>query len=216
MLVLVLGVAAAGCSVGSGTGALAGTLFVDRCTTDSSLNADGSASGDGGGGSVGAAYDMHPSFFVADFTRDLPGLDPMNRLAVRMQSSGNRIEESDVMYLNVADVGALAQQLGQPVAVGPTTNARATLSLRRTCPTISVQLELDGTLVFTKLGSAQAGGSVPNDFSINFGDELTAAFSFDVVDRRAITFGTAPTAGGHLDGNFDFVVRQGRSAQAYP
>src|SRR5215467_10446768 len=107
MRALPLIVLAGACSVGDGKGALSGTLYMAECTTSSTFSSDG--------GTGGAAYSMNPSFFVADFTYDLPKTNPMNRLAIRMKSSGNRIEEADVMFMNVADVGQLAKQLGQLV-----------------------------------------------------------------------------------------------------
>ena len=210
LVVLALSVTA-GCSIGSGKGSLAGTLYVQECSSTTSY-------GDGGT----AAYDMNPTFFVAEPTDDLQRLNPMNRVAIRMQSSGNRVEEADVMFVNVASVGLLAATLGQPVAVGPATNLRASLILNRTCPAHQVEMELDGTIAFSRLGSAAAGGAVPANFRISYGDELAAAFSFDVVDRRALTLGgqgsvaAAPTVSGHLDGNFDFVVRQSTIAQTHP
>src|SRR5205807_1597734 len=98
------------------------TLFVDPCTSTSSYGMRGAP----------IAYDMHPTFFAADPTRDLAVANPVNRVTIRVQSSGNRVEEADVMLVSVADVRLLAMSLGQPVTVGPTTNLRATLSLRRT------------------------------------------------------------------------------------
>ena len=205
-----LALAAAGCGIGSGKGSLAGTLYVQECSATTSF-------GDGGV----AAYNMNPSFFVAEPTDDLQRSNPMNRVAIRVQSSGNRVEKADVMFVNVASVGLLAQSLGQPVAVGPATNLRASLILNRTCPAHQVEMELDGQLAFGKLGSASAG-AVPANFRISYGDELAASFSFDVVDRRAIALGgqgsvaAAPSVSGHLDGNFDFVVRQSTIAQTHP
>jgi hypothetical protein len=199
-----------GCAVGEGKGALAGTLFIQSCTSDSSLGRPGAP----------AVYDMHPTFFVAEPIDDFPRPMPMNRLAIRMQPTGNRLEEADVLYLNTASVREVAQALGQPIDIGPSTNVRATLQLNATCPDRAGQAELDGTLTFTNFG--QAAVSVPDDFRINFGDRLTASFVFDVVDRRALTLGGVgsvspdPSVAGHLEGNFDFIVRQGRAAQSYP
>ena len=213
-LAIALALPAAACTVGDGKGALAGTLFIQECEDVPFTT----YSNDGGG--MPGGYNMHPSFFVAEPVNDLPRSPvQMNRVSIRVQSAGNRLEEADVLYINIADVRAIALDLGAPITVGPVTNLRASLVLNETCPAHQTQLELDGTLGFTAFGSASAdagGPSVPGNFSIHYGDRLTAAFSFDVVDRRAIVFGGPPTAGGHLDGNFDFVVRQSPQAQAYP
>jgi hypothetical protein len=86
---------------------------------------------------------------------------------------------------------------------------RATLKLNQTCPTAEAQAELDGTITWSAFGSADA------ENGIQFGDQLAATFAGDVVDRRTISLGTPPAAGGHLEGSFDFIVRQGKAAQAY-
>jgi hypothetical protein len=162
---------------------------------------------------------MQPSYFVATPVSDVPRPQPMNRLSVRVQPSGNRVEEADAMLIDVANDREVAVQLGQDIAVGPSTNVRASLNLNATCPTAEVQLELDGNINWSKFGTATTT-SVPEDFNLNYGDRLTAAFSFDVVDRRAIVLGgvggvsSDPAAGGHLDGNFDFVIRQGQAGES--
>jgi len=100
--------------------------------------------------------------------------------------------------------------------VGPTTNVRATLTLNQTCPSAEVQSELDGTLTFTSFG-----GSERVTDGLQFGDRIAATFDFDVVDRRASTLGgigavpATPATAGHIAGNFDFIVRQGKAAQVF-
>jgi len=200
----------AGCSVGAGKGNLDGTLFVRPCTGDSDYGSSPAAP---------QPYHMNPQFFVAAPIDDFPGPHPVNRLSVRVQPSGNRLEEADVMSMVIANCLEVAQTVGQAIDVGPATNVRATLNLNASCPAASVEMELDGTLTWTRFGTATPP-NVPNDFRINFDDPLTATFSFDVVDRRALTLGgvggvpTDPSVAGHLDGSFDFVVRQGRAAQS--
>jgi hypothetical protein len=131
------------------------------------------------------------------------------------------VEEADLIYITVEEVANVAMQLGQPIEVGPATNLRATLGLYRTCPKANVQLELDGTITFSRFGIVDAASPVPSGFFLQIGDPLTAAFSFDVVDRRALTLGgvgavpATPQAGGHVDGTFDFNVTQGRAAQPF-
>jgi hypothetical protein len=198
------------CSVGSGTGTLAGTLFVHPCTSDSDFGSSPATPGN---------YNMNPQFFVASPINDFPGPNPQNKISIRVQSSGIRIEQADVMSLVIANELPVAQALNQPIEVGPNTNIRATLSLFITCPSVSTAMELDGTITWSKFGSA-APPNVSNQFRINFEDQLTAQFSFDVVDRRALTLGgsggvsVTPNVSGHLDGSFDFIVREGRAAQS--
>jgi hypothetical protein len=167
---------------------------------------------------------MRPSVFFADPINDTARpqhLDPQNRLIVRVQSNSALVEEADVLLLTVANDAEAATTVGAATMVGPTTNVRATLALNATCPLAQAQLELDGTMTFSHFGSATAGAASTNNFNIQFGDQLSATFSFDVVDRRQATLGgiggvpTTAAVAGHLDGNFDFIVRQGRAAQTF-
>jgi len=202
---------AGGCA-GTGTGSVAGTLYLSECTVDQALGSLASP----------AAFDLHPTYFVADPVSDRPKPDPMNRVSIRIQSRGNQLEEADALYLKVADVEAVGDRVGQALDVGPASNVRATLVLRLTCPNAPVQLELDGKITFSRFGVQTPGSDAPIDFRIQYGDLITAAFDFDVVDRRTIGLGgsgsvdTIPDVAGHLAGDFDFQVRQGRGAQAYP
>jgi hypothetical protein len=210
LALLALGVT--GCLVGEGKGSVSGTLFVQNCTNEQ----------DYGSAAAPALYNMKPSFFAAEPVDDFQRPHPMNRLAIRIQPTGLLIEQADVLFINIASVRPVAMALGTAIAVGPVTNLRASLQLNSTCPDQQVTGELDGTITFTNFGSAKIGAAVPDDFRVGFDDRLTASFSFDVVDRRASTLGgigavsPAPTLGGHLDGDFDFTVRQGRAAQNYP
>jgi hypothetical protein len=198
-----------GCA-GTGTGTVAGAIYLSECTTGVPL------------GSLGAPapYDLLPTYFVADPVNDVPRIDPMNRVSIRIQSLGNQIEEADGLFIKVSDVYLVGNQVGQQLSVGPATNVRASMLLKRTCPKSPVQLELDGNIRFTRFGTT--GGGVPVDFRIQYGDYITATFDFTVVDRRTSTLGgngsvdTTPEVGGRLAGDFDFQVRQGRGAQAYP
>jgi hypothetical protein len=200
-----------GCGVGSGTGALSGTLWVSPCTSDADYGTSATAPN---------SYDMQPTFFVASPIDDFRRPHPVNRLSLRVQPQGNRVEEADALILVVANDLPVAQTVGQETDVGAATNVRATLALNARCPEAGVQMELDGKLTWTAFGKATAGGAVAEDFKIDFDDRLAATFSFEVVDRRALTLGgvggvpVEPSASGHLDGNFDFIVRQGRAAQS--
>jgi hypothetical protein len=206
-------IACAAC-VGDGTGAVAGTLYLRGCSLTS----------DFGSLAVPKAYDMRPTFFVADpinvpqflnnGTVD-PPLHPVNKVTIRVEPSGKTVEQADLLYIDVADDAQVVAAAGQPMEVGPTTVVRASLTLSETCPDAEVVPELDGTLTFTSFGS----GDVKN--GIQFGDRLAADFSFDVVDRRQIALGgvgavpTDPATAGHIAGNFSFIVRQGKAGQDF-
>lgn len=200
--------ACAACGLDNGVGVLSGALYLRGCTRDADYGALGAP----------AAYDMHPVYFVADpvnaLASDRP-LHPINKVSLRVQPRGNRQEEADLLFLDVADDAQVAAGLGRPMSIGPTSNVRASLTLRETCPRAEVEPELDGTMTWTSFGRADATNGV------EFGDRLAATFDFDIVDRRQIAIGgigavpATPATGGHVSGSFDFVVRQGKAAQAY-
>jgi hypothetical protein len=203
----------AGCELGSGKGAVDGSLYVRSCTNDSDYGNSPTAT---------RAYSMNPQFFAAAPVEDFEKQHPMNRLSIRVQPSGNRVEEADVLSIMIANDFDVASHMGEDIAVDVATNVRSTLNLNITCPKAEVAMIMQGTINWSKFGSAQAGTTPPADFKINFDDRLTASFSFDVLDLRAATLGQIPAGGvspdaavaGHLAGNFDFIVRQGRAAQS--
>ncbi|HEY2743765.1 MAG TPA: hypothetical protein VGL86_04050 [Polyangia bacterium] len=200
--------AAAGCGIGNGSGALTGTLFLRGCTHDY----------DYGSLAAPADYDMKPTFFVADPINALASsqpLHPINKVSLSVQASGQQQNEADILYITVADDAQVAAALNTPIAIDGTSTVRATLTLNDTCPDAEVEPALVGTMTWQSFGGATAVDG------IQFGDRLTATFSFDVVDQRAIALGgiggvpTDPAAAGAITGMFDFVVRQGKAAQAY-
>lgn len=207
-LMVAVCLAVAGCGLGNGTGTLAGTLYLRGCTHDY----------DYGSLAAPADYDMHPSYFVANPVNALASsepLHPINKISLRVQPTGNRLDEADVLFINVANDADVAGALGTAMPVGPATTVRATLTLNNTCPDAEVQAELDGMITWTSFGGASATDG------IQFGDRLAASFSFNVVDRRSIAIGglggvpVQPSAAGALTGSFDFIVRQGKAAQSF-
>jgi hypothetical protein len=144
----------AGCNVGKGSGALAGTLYLQSCTTEHGYGTQFAP----------APFDLKPDFFVADPVDDFQRQFPMNRLSIRIQPNGARVEEADVFYINMASEFPVAQQLGKPIQVGIGGLVRASLVLNATCPDASVEAELDGTITFTSFGSANQ--KVAEDFRI--------------------------------------------------
>jgi hypothetical protein len=200
--------AAAGCGIGNGSGALTGTLFLRGCTHDY----------DYGSLAAPADYDMKPTFFVADPINALASsqpLHPINKVTIRVQPSGNRQDESDLLYVTVANDAEVAAALNTPVQVDGFSNMRATLTLNETCPDAEVEPTLVGTMTWSSFGNASATEGV------QFGDRLAATFSFNVVDQRQEAIGglggvpTDPVAAGAITGSFDFVVRQGKAAQPF-
>jgi hypothetical protein len=191
---------------GNGSGAVSGTVEIDPCYKQANLS---------------GAYNLNPDYFVADmiYAADTQA-HPQNKVMIRVQHGGRRLDEADGIYINIAQSSLVANQLSQDV--GPATNLRASLVLNASCPDHPVEMELDGTITFTSFGSA-SGTSNPETFKIGYGDHLAANFTnLTIVDRRAIALGgqgsvpTAPQSSGTLTGNFDFVVQRGRGAQLFP
>ncbi len=218
---LLLGLAS-GCVLGEGTGQVEGSMFIRQCAMRNSIGASGMQTAYSFGTAEDPVlYAMDPDFFAAEPINDFPRLVPRNRLIMRVQSDGSRVEQADVLVINVASVREVAVALNQPIEVGINTNLRATLSLNQSCPMPEVLPTLEGTLTFSHFGQASLG-RVPENFTIGLEDRLAATFDFNVVDVRAASIGGLgnvpfePAVGGRLTGNFDFVVRQGQRAQSYP
>lgn len=198
----------AGCGLGDGTGTLTGTLYLRGCTHDY----------DYGSLAAPADYNMHPTYFVANPVNALASsepLHPINKVSLRVQASGDRADEADLLFINVANDADVAGAVGMPMPVGAATTVRASLTLNNTCPDAEVEAELDGTISWQSFGGASAVDG------IQFGDRLAATFDFTVVDRRQIAIGglggvpVQPSAAGTLSGSFDFIVRQGKAAQSF-
>ena len=92
-----------GCSVGNGVGSVSGTLFEYGCSKDGDY-----CSGPNTCGTEAApvAYDLKPTFFAGETIDDLRQLNAgsaimSNRLTVRLQRSGKRIEQNDVLTFDI-------------------------------------------------------------------------------------------------------------------
>jgi hypothetical protein len=97
------GLAAGGCTVGEGTGSAVGTLFDVGCDGVDSLKPPGKP------------YSLQPTFFAGEPIEDIcppPGQcagPRMNRLIIRLQHNGNRIETNDTLYFNIQNSYKVAQ-----------------------------------------------------------------------------------------------------------
>lgn len=211
---------ATGCAVGSGTGSVDGSVFIRQCAKRK-LGAETGDIFSYSDNGMPLAYSMHPSFFGAEPINDIQRLIPQNRLEIRIQSNGAHVNEADVLFINVADDVLVARALGTPIAVGPTTNLRATLALNQSCPQPEVIPTLEGTMTFSSFGKSDGVHVAPN-FNIEQDDRLAATFDFKLVDVRAATLGgvgsvpSDPTVSGNIAGFFDFVVHRGQAAQIHP
>jgi hypothetical protein len=95
-------VVAGGCTVGAGSGSASGTLFDIGCNQSDSLKTP-------------EPYSLHPTFFAGEPIEDVcppPGQcsgPHMNRLIIRLQQTGNRVEVNDTLYFDIENAYKVAQ-----------------------------------------------------------------------------------------------------------
>jgi hypothetical protein len=140
----------AGCGVGDGTGAAVGTLFVNGCRPAA---LDGAFPG----------YDLKPTFFAGQPIEDIcppPGNCPgerTNRLIIRMQRTGKRVEVDDTIYIDIENSVEVARCIRGLVENGaPTWDTRNVLNPDGS-PTNIPFCDWSGTSV-TSDGGADGGG----------------------------------------------------------
>jgi hypothetical protein len=110
---------AGGCTVGSGSGKADGTLFDVGCNKGNTL------------APPGMAFSLNPTFFAGEPIEDVcppPGQcsgPHMNRLVIRMQRTGNRVEVNDTLYIDVENAYKVAQCVrGQTIGGAATWDPR--------------------------------------------------------------------------------------------
>jgi hypothetical protein len=83
-----------GCTVGSGSGSVKGSLWVTGCDGDTNFG--------GGDAGVPASYDLQPTFFAGEPIEDLAsGSTHRNRLIIRMQGTGLATQYNDTLYFDI-------------------------------------------------------------------------------------------------------------------
>jgi hypothetical protein len=117
--VLSLALVAVGCTVGGGSGTASGMLSVLGCNDKDTLKDP-------------QPYDLKPTFFAGEPIEDIcplpggmcPG-EHTNRLLIRLQRLGNRIEVNDTLYFDVENALEVAKCVrGRTVAGAPTWDTR--------------------------------------------------------------------------------------------
>jgi hypothetical protein len=144
---LVAGALLLGCTVGDGSGEAKGKLYLKDCKT--------SPRADYGSIDVPADFDLRADFFTGEPIEDIKPNGSDNRLVVRMQNAGRRLEDNDALVFDM-DVRPVAQCLrGVPaimetpafkrfcawlpgsswprLRVGPDFPVRANMALRKSC-----------------------------------------------------------------------------------
>ena len=203
-----LGLALAGCSVGSGEGWVRGEILLPACGY-------GGAADDAGSGS---SYELPVQYLFGDVADDT--------LDIRLQSSGAFIDRADGLVIHVrnrhdvvealrAGGSVVVPVLGEfpPIPVtGPDLVARLSLYLNGTCPEVYPDFGRGvGTVEFTSMYARTADGDHADI------DRVRGSFTgVEFRDERpeAAVDGVAPWA--RIDGSFDFDYTRGRPAQPFP
>ena len=139
------------------------------------------------------------------------------RLSLRVQPSGNRADEADLLY-HQRRQRRRCRRAARPSrsAIGPTTNVRASLTLNQTCPDRRGRA---GARRHHDLAELRRAPTRPTASSsaISWRRPSASTSSIGARSPSAALGGvpTTPAASGHIDGSFDFVVRQGKAAQAH-
>jgi hypothetical protein len=95
-----LGVLAGACTVGDGTGVVRGPIYLLGCTDDGA---------NFGTKDMPRLFDLSPRFFAGEPIEDIAIALPANRLLMRIQRNGNRIEVNDTLYVDVQDAYEVAR-----------------------------------------------------------------------------------------------------------
>lgn len=199
-MLLALGTASAGCTVGDGEGRVeTSRLFVKGCWN--------------------GPFDLKPDFFAANPYRE-------ESLLIRIQRGDNNQEASDGMTVIVSDLNAV--QLGTPIPVGlppgvappgqPLTGAAAplvsiSLYLHQTChEQNSATYSVGGEITFTKLfsGDPNEEDSEKRRTIASF-DNLRFADPRDLIDAED----AAAVTSEDVKGDFDFFFQRGQPAQPF-
>ncbi|MFH2009149.1 MAG: hypothetical protein ABI333_21340 [bacterium] len=196
----------AGCPTGEGEGSVVGTFYLLGC--------DGTF--DYGSHDTPALYDMNADFFVGEPIVE-EGSNPKNRLDLRIQRGGNNIEDADSLYIQIADVRAVAAHFAasQGTPVGASDTTRATLLLYVTCPTFFGRLEAAGDPAGSSCPSLDASSleTLCTDVDYTAAVDPSAPFPPFSADSSCILFcrfGTAERGGDVPD---DFRVNFGDTVQ---
>jgi hypothetical protein len=146
--------AGAGCEVGDGRGAARGTLFLTDCKKDNQVIKECGTVGDYGSLAQPCGYNLNPRFFAGEPIEDIRRNGSDNRIIIRLQSSGKRLEANDLLTFEVISSYKVARCVanvrvlddttycwwgpdgkGPPrLRVGPEQPIRSNLAPRTTCP----------------------------------------------------------------------------------
>jgi hypothetical protein len=189
ILIVCLAGLALACSEDRGQGEVLGSLYVADCVDGRALDAVCAPDSDP---DTCDAFDLGVDFFA------LETFDDIGR--IRMQRGGRPFARTNGLLFEIRDVRLLRGALGQPVAVGPDENLRASLGLFERCPDSTQNFDLTGVVVF-------------DDFGVAKGETVAGQIlRLEVRDGRGAPPGPVL---GVLHGEFDFRLRRGPPYQQF-
>jgi len=145
---------AGGCTVGSGSGAASGPIYLLGCSPNGA---------DYGEANTPKFYDLQPTFFAGDPTEEIGDVSvsqPANLLAIRMQRNGNRIEINDLLNFDILNSYEVARCVrGRTLNGVPDWYQRTTTSIFGETPTDTPWCDWSGTAQFGDGGASDGGAS---------------------------------------------------------
>jgi hypothetical protein len=156
----VLAAFAGGCTVGSGSGAASGPIYVLGCFPnggDYSVTVDG---GSAGPLAVPRFFDLQPTFFAGEPTEHIGDVvsQPANLLTIRMQRNGNRIEINDTLYFDILNSYEVARCVrGRTVNGVPDWDTRMTTNVHGEVMTSTPWCDWSGNAEIGDGGASDGG-----------------------------------------------------------
>jgi hypothetical protein len=145
-----LGPLGAGCTVGDGNGLARGPIFFLGCGTKGE---------NFGTMAAPKIFDLSPHFFAGEPIEDISIANKANRLLMRIQRNGNRIEVNDTLYMDVQNAYEVARCVRGKTENGvPQYDTRTTISTFTGQPTSTPWCDWSGT-------PAASDGGVAGDSS---------------------------------------------------
>jgi hypothetical protein len=234
-----------GCRIGEGTGEVRGSVFIAECLGVDTDRTDLNAPNYDLDPSFFAAEPVddpvrnHPldqlRIRLQHSGAEVENVDSLIIDVINLEAVAAHLGEQIPIYAGGALNPPVSYETGGQAPVSP---VRVALSLLHTCAGGELQkiavgivyadtnptLGYSSWIRFTQLGSrgcTPGGGCDSTDggaYSVDFGEHLAAEFDLALVDLRPqyLSPEYPGLASGHITGNFSFIMRRGRVAQAFP
>ncbi|MBU1221983.1 hypothetical protein KKF34_04470 [Myxococcota bacterium] len=163
------------CTSPEGTGIIGGEIYIMGCESTDNY----------GTPSFPAYFNMLANYFVGEPVLDEGPVPTKHRFDIRMQRGSNTLEDTDVLYIQIAKTSLTARLFseGKPVPVGPQENVTSSLGLYLTCPSF-----YDGPDVY------HTGNGCPD---ITLEEQLTMCENVDFGEHENLFEPASPFAEGH-------------------